>query len=81
MTWEQFEGQLDNPVMEASTTMGSPAGMKHVVVMICPLFPSGYRKFEGSFRQAYFRSLDLSISEARSGFLGRELHQAVPLYF
>jgi len=34
MTWEQFEGQLDNPVMEA-----------------------------------YFRSLDLSISEARSLFV------------
>ncbi len=51
MTWEQFEGQLDNPVMEASHFFNHFA--QQVLSATC-------------HDQAYFRSIDLSVTEARS---------------
>lgn len=58
MTWEQFEGQLDNPVMEAL-----------VLKMMTATFlrPFCSTKFNCNHHdQAYFKSIDLSVTEARS---------------
>ena len=61
MTWEQFEGQINNPIMEADTLRDVIESERGDVY-----HPGMKASCAHDDWKAYFKSLDLSVTEAES---------------